>query len=289
MPTGRNLPADVISQIIDHLSNDKASLKACCLTHRSWIYEARKHLYREAIVDSDSDFCPSPEMAQHVRDLEVCGLESVSKEGAAWENIARFSRVEYLSLSCLRWTSTSPREQAALKSIFPRVTRLTIEIAGFRYIWDLLILISAFPEITDLVLQDIFLEDQMTAVEGQAFLEEHRSLINLPGKNLRLLSFLEDSYQDAIDLPLVRGLMDHWLAVIPAGSLQEFALTWQNSEAIAALPDLFRLLGPSLKHLEMDIRYGDQATRLGQCSMRICALNCSQCGACRLTWNSPLY
>ena len=39
------LPAEILDDIVDHLHDTKDALKSCCLTSKSWVSRARKHLF----------------------------------------------------------------------------------------------------------------------------------------------------------------------------------------------------------------------------------------------------
>lgn len=48
MPT---FSQEIFDGIIDHLHNDKNSLRACALTCRFWLPSARQHLFHTIIID----------------------------------------------------------------------------------------------------------------------------------------------------------------------------------------------------------------------------------------------
>jgi hypothetical protein len=54
--TPANIPDDIIKEVIGHLSSDRVSIRACALTHSSWLSYSRAHLFSKIIIPVGSQF-----------------------------------------------------------------------------------------------------------------------------------------------------------------------------------------------------------------------------------------
>ena len=85
-----SLPPEILDLTIDHLHDDSATLKACCLVSESWVPRARKHLFAHVeFYESASPIeswmtafpDPSNSPAHHTRTLAIIGVKSFSAAG----------------------------------------------------------------------------------------------------------------------------------------------------------------------------------------------------------------
>ena len=112
------LPPEILDLIVDHLRNEPAALKACCLVSKSWIPRTRNHLFARVTFDTSKlhvelwkKTFPDPpnSPAHHTRKLTVYGIPVVNVPGTdvgGW--IQTFHNVVHLELSHLNRASLIP-------------------------------------------------------------------------------------------------------------------------------------------------------------------------------------
>ena len=98
------VPQELVSEVLDHLVNDTATLRSCSLVTRSWIYPSRRHLFNTILFTADeitkwNRSFPYPEdsPARLVRDLSFCFMEPDVPIDFA-DRIPHFSNVRKLTL-----------------------------------------------------------------------------------------------------------------------------------------------------------------------------------------------
>lgn len=149
------LPPEILDLVVDHLGDDSATLKTCCLVSKSWISRARLHLF--AHVEFDALKCPiglwtkafpdpSNSPAHHTRSLSIRGIPVVTATdtgASGW--IRTFHGVVSLHLTCLghedRRASLVP-----FHGLSPTLRSLRLTLTRF----DLFYLICSFPLLEDL-------------------------------------------------------------------------------------------------------------------------------------------
>ena len=104
------LPPEMVDFIVDHLHDESAALKTCCVVAKSWIPRTRKHLFahvdfyaRKSHVErwKKTFLDPSNSPAHHTRSLSIYGSPAVTAEDTdvgGW--IRTFRNVIHLSLIC---------------------------------------------------------------------------------------------------------------------------------------------------------------------------------------------
>ncbi|CDO70009.1 hypothetical protein BN946_scf184354.g11 [Trametes cinnabarina] len=156
----QKLPQELVDQAIDHLWNDRASLRSCSRVCRRWLPSARTHLFRDQRLTSAKDCVrfealvkSSPEVASYVRKLAISETMS-SMHAQHWLNripalVAQLPRLSTLELIGVRYPSlqsSSSETLAALK----RLTALVFADVYFDSYMDLHTLLSAACDIKDL-------------------------------------------------------------------------------------------------------------------------------------------
>ncbi|KAI0326634.1 hypothetical protein GY45DRAFT_1258604 [Cubamyces sp. BRFM 1775] len=73
------LPPELCDQILDHLEDDKRTLRVCALTARSWLPRAQYHIFRSIYLDWSNCYsftrllASNPALADYVNTLEIEG------------------------------------------------------------------------------------------------------------------------------------------------------------------------------------------------------------------------
>ncbi|EKM58641.1 uncharacterized protein PHACADRAFT_253122 [Phanerochaete carnosa HHB-10118-sp] len=161
------LPQEVTDSVIDHLSDDRDSLKVCALVQRSWLPRARHHLHRNVALDCSQKKAPSANYystgaAKCVRSLKVITLPSPPAQGvrtdakarAVWKVIPRFTELHDLTLVFSNWTGPA-RSWEWLRPAAQHVRRLNLVFATFMHSADFFEFVAMFPELERLSLTNI--------------------------------------------------------------------------------------------------------------------------------------
>lgn len=76
------VPRELVSEVLDHLADDVATLRLCSLVTKSWIHPSRRHIFNNVFFTASditkwNKIFPDPEHspATHVRDLSFCFIE----------------------------------------------------------------------------------------------------------------------------------------------------------------------------------------------------------------------
>ena len=153
-----SLPPEILDLIVDHLHNELAALKACCVVSKSWVPRARKHLFaRVKFDDSESHtetwkkVFPDPfnSPAHHTRSLSVQGIPvRIAAADADVDGWTRaFRNVVDLRLSYMDQTSFLP-----FYGLSPVVRSLHLTYAPL----EAFDIICSFPLLEDLTLVGLF-------------------------------------------------------------------------------------------------------------------------------------
>ena len=147
------LPPEILDLIIDHLHDEPATLKICCVVSKPWVPRARKHLFADIELHASQSHLelwkktfpdPPNSPAHHTHTLSVCGapaLTAAEAEAGGW--IRAFRNIKHLRLERLDLFPLTPFYglSPAVRSL-----RLTHTTAG------VLDLICSFPLLEDLAL-----------------------------------------------------------------------------------------------------------------------------------------
>ena len=106
-----SLPQEILDLIVDHLHDESAALKACCIVTKSWIPRSRKHLFARVEFDTQKSHVelwkktfpdPSNSPAHHTRSLSISGCSAItaaSTDAGGW--IRTFRNVIHLRFDFL--------------------------------------------------------------------------------------------------------------------------------------------------------------------------------------------
>ena len=152
--TMSTLPPEILDSILDHLHDEPATLKTCCVVSKSWVPRTRRHLFthvRFGIPDPPIELWkkafpdPSNSPAHHTRTLSIFGnsvIVAADTGKSGW--IRTFHNVIRLELFHV--------DQATLFTLYglsPTLRSLSLELTPFDFG-----LIYSFPLLEDLVLAD---------------------------------------------------------------------------------------------------------------------------------------
>jgi len=159
-------PPEILDLIVDHLHNEPATLKACCVVSKSWVPRTRKHLFAHVkFLVSKSNIelwkktFPDPQdsPARHTRSLSISGIPFVTAadEGVGgW--IRTFRNVVHLKFYHLQFSHL--RRAASLVPFYglsPAVRSLCLS--------------DATPDVFDLICSFPLLENlELTVLYGDA-------------------------------------------------------------------------------------------------------------------------
>jgi len=160
----RSLPPEILDFIVDHLRDEPATLKTCCLASKSWIHRTRKHLFAhvefcatdprvESWVETFPDPTNSP--AHHTRTLSIVYPVYYPHliKAAHADTLSSFCSVVHLHVNVSRWYGERV-PLVPLHGLSPvlRSLRLTSVAVPDSEIFGL---ICSFPLLEDLALRII--------------------------------------------------------------------------------------------------------------------------------------
>jgi len=152
-----SLPPEILDHVIDHLYDEPATLKACCVVSKSWVPRARKHLFAHVGFDAWESHLetwkktfpdPSTSPAHHTRTLFFHAppvIITADTGAGGW--VRTFHNVTHLRLMRLDRASLVP-----LHGLSPAVRSLNLTIVPFA-VFDL---ICSFPLLEDLALISLY-------------------------------------------------------------------------------------------------------------------------------------
>ena len=142
------LPPETLDAIIDHLQDERDTLKTCCTVSKSWVPRTRNHLFawvrfNGSRLEEWKKIFPDPSNspAHHTRSLYIYGVLAVT---ADW--IRAFHNVEHLWIEHTERTPLVP-----FYALSPAVKSLHLAHTTT----DIFDLICSFPLLEDLVLFDL--------------------------------------------------------------------------------------------------------------------------------------
>ena len=204
----RSLPPELIDLIIDHLCDQRATLKACCLVSRSWVPWARRHLFSHVEFDSDgwsSDIEPWMEAfpdplnspAHHTRSLTISGLAAVTAatmHGHSW--VRSFRYIVELVVDT-RWWDDDKVSLVQLHGLSPTLKSLRVVRSSL-----------PLPEVFNLTCSFPLLED-LSLISSRLRYQHVRDPVDSPSTSQKLTGSL-----------LLKGdirLTTRWLLNFPRG------------------------------------------------------------------------
>jgi hypothetical protein len=155
-----SLPPEILDLILDHVRNERTTLKACCVVSKPWIQRTRRHLFARVEFHAPKSHIkrwkktfpdPSNSPAHHTRYLFIYGLSVVTAADAdvgGW--IRTFHNVVHLHLQPFG----SEGHQVSLvpfHGLSPNLRSLHLTFTSS----EVLDLISSFPLLEDLALASL--------------------------------------------------------------------------------------------------------------------------------------
>ncbi|KAI0784845.1 hypothetical protein C8Q75DRAFT_777824 [Abortiporus biennis] len=250
----QKVPQEILDAIIDHLKDDKRTLRACCLVSRSWVSRSQGHIHYETGVSWLWSYDPSryssPNIASLVRKLNLTlpayqprpGKSDVvqSKRSISWIIVRRFTCLEQLRLHSYQWQGLE-EEKETFGILFKNVTCLQLRKVSAETSSDFLEFFSLFPPFRILELQDINCHSPLSKSTPQ-------SPPKIDVGSLRRLKIgymrMDTENYDAFVAALFHSPQD----------LHDIQLDWKDLRNIDRLPAMLKSIGPGLIHLSIDGR-----------------------------------
>jgi len=243
-----NLPQEVTDSVIDSLSDNRDSLKACALVQRSWLPRARHHLHHTVVLDCSQRKIPSANYystgaAKYVRSLKVVtppsppaqGVRTDAKARAVWKIIPRFTELRDLTLVFSNWTGPG-KTWEWLRPAAQHVRQLNLVFASFVHSADFFEFVGMFPELESLSLTNIsFGTATLTAIPVA------------PPQGLRELRV-----RGHIVPPDVTLAFALWLCRLPRSAIPTFSVQWEVAQPGCLIP-VVDGLGPRLAELALPL------------------------------------
>ncbi|KZT07928.1 uncharacterized protein LAESUDRAFT_88701 [Laetiporus sulphureus 93-53] len=160
LPSPR-LPTEICDHILDHLWNDRKTLKVCSLVTREWLPTTRKHLFSFVRI-IDLRLVTFAEMIMHSEDalalcirklLMVWGLnEEVPIPTSIPRMLASLGRLEKLTLYVSTWDDCYFSTETITWPVLPMVKALDLSIGTVKDVISLQRFICACPSLSSLML-----------------------------------------------------------------------------------------------------------------------------------------
>ena len=154
-----SLPPEILDLIVDHLHDQPATLRACCLVSKSWVPRSRTHLFAHVKFSEKSaerwmktfpDPLNSP--TRYTRTLTIQGLQSALGGADAHRWIRAFHNVVRLHVN--------QHPLAPFHGLSPTIKSLRLEFGRVR-LSEVFDLMCSFPLLEDLTLLIYAYEDDL--------------------------------------------------------------------------------------------------------------------------------
>ena len=232
-----SLPPEILDYIVDHLHDEPDTLKACCVTSKSWVSRTRTHLFSriEFLKSTFQSWMkafpdPSNSPAHYTRSLTICDnhvLVAASRDSHAW--IRAFHLVVHLALDGF-WWGAGQGSLIPLHGLSPALRSLSITCSSISPS-EALKLVCSCPSLEDFTLI------------SRINIESDRWAIPSTSPRLTGTLYLSAPRSDGIG-PVIRYLLD-----LPNGlRFSEISVDYLNEEAELAL-DLVSRCFDTLKSL----------------------------------------
>lgn len=254
--THSTLPIELCYLVIDFVAvaqcEREATLAACALVCRAWLSIARPHIFHTIALrsfreyDRFSDSLQSgARIASHVRVLHF-KIRSMSL-GTSDHNrtlpISLFTQLPALEsinyYSSLTAQTSQLRMELGRLPRVPSVTSFSIHICVFRKFSDMVLLLSAFPNLRKLRLFEVIF------VEHDAPYPHHAQFSSLPLRSLHLESLKE-----------ARPVFAWLVSTCSISGLRNLSVGLDVEGSLAILSQFLRICGGSVKHLSIRTRAG---------------------------------
>lgn len=279
------LPQELVDQVVDCLSDERETLKACSLVCRDWLYRCRHHLHRSVtIYHQNCSIHPSqipdvtrllslPVVPAYTQELHLEGKTNYASlfkesdqtddgEELFWHVLAQFAHVQVLSVNRLFWVAHTRDNKDRLCAAFPRVTRLEVYMSDFVDGMEFLSFLTAFPRLASLKMERVFWCEsakewyQSSGSDPSSYRALPPDVV--PGEHLKHLQVQHCDVHNMVDI-------SRWLASIPAATIKSLSLSPPDGDDFAALPSYFRAVSASLERLFLTLEFAttDETLRQG--------------------------
>jgi len=242
------LPYDVVGEVINHLSNDKRSLRACSLICKATVPLCRRHIFSEINlrqrVGRFADLLKrSPEIANRVRTLRLAfrDLQAENDVVESYQSLLKIKGLHTLELEFEHFSSRQEKLMEDLKPILFHLLSLpsisTLEL-NCEHHYDEGVCQSAFvyltriPNLKTLVLTSVSLEIP------------HGTEPSFTGPSLRFL--------DLSDFPLGKlHIVKQYMAkhILDLSRLETLKIGGRSKDERVAVQDIIQSCVPTLQNL----------------------------------------
>lgn len=273
----RKLPAEITESIIDCLYDDKATLKNCALTHRSWLHRSRHHLHKSVSIDSNTadqklSGYYATGAAAHIEDLTLIAAPQpygVHRRGSmsqrakpVWQIASRFSNITSLTLVFFNWRGAY-KSYDRIAEISRHVTHLSLVIATFDDVVDFLSFLAVFPKLSSLSVSSLSFGCATSWGAGYSLHSDDglAHLLEAPATPYLHTLRLANTHP----CEQVAQQLGQWLSALPKQFVPKSSLTWTGAGSVHGLVQSLRGFGANLAHLEIDAPSASQLAYEGQC------------------------
>lgn len=268
------LPQEIKNHIVEQI-DDSEDLRACSLAHRCLTWAAQRKLHRairyewnnHGNVIADEDIYSNPNIASFVTELSLVHLPPPDVVPLAWEVISRLTNVKVLNLTiCFsdeEWPWVSRANREAILRTFSNVEILRIETCFFCHADALLFLLSAFPKVTTLRLEDvmIFYLDPEELDEEDKMRTDHEefrqaAIKAIPCPHLRRLEMVWYDEGVALIEEAWEPFVEKWIVPLSRIAEPNFSLKWREhwlENEFGGFSKIAKALGPVMRSLDVEL------------------------------------
>ncbi|KAF8478790.1 hypothetical protein JB92DRAFT_3149561 [Gautieria morchelliformis] len=252
MPTKYRLSRELIDIVIDHFHDDLPSLRACCLTCRSWVPRARFHIFRNIVLSAKHADAlamilkKSPHILSLVRSLTIYGHpEGILAKRLDYLDVAipliapKLIRLKTLRVERMTLAHQHPKVLSTLIHNVSTLQELRIATVEFNRFRDLAALIVAHPFLQCLDLGYIWWTSVREESHWENVFQEY------PDLRSRLRCFKLDH----ISLSVL-DWMSSYYHILPVHTVTQSIISISD---ISHMARLFQTIGSSLEHLHFCI------------------------------------
>lgn len=273
------LPQEIKNYIVEQIDNAE-DLRACSLAHRCLTWAAQRKLHRAVRFGwtinnhqndiADEDTYSNPNIASFVTELSLIRIPPPDVAPLAWEVISRLTNVKVLNLTlCFRdevwpWVSRANRE--AILRTFSNVETLRIIACFFCHADALLFLLSAFPKVTTLRVEDVmifYLEEIDEEDEMRTDHEDFRqaAIKAIPCPHLRRLEMVWYDEEAILIEEAWEPFVEKWIVPLSRIAEPNFSLKWRErwlESEVGGFSKIAKALGPVIRSLDVELSRMDQ-------------------------------
>lgn len=224
------IPQELVDLVVDELSGDKPTLKACSLTCRSWVYRSQyrlhKHLFFSNVkhLTSSSDRYLNSTVAAYVNSLDLSTLPTSTSPYLSgeriqvWVILTRLTQVRRLTVRNLEDAATVT---PFITMAFPNVSELVLGTAEFDSFAQFKSFFAAFAHVKRFQLDTFDVFPWLSDSEDDEFSEDDDDYLEFPRLQHLTLSGRSLYSADLMDLA-------SWLRSELPGSSSLRSLTFET-------------------------------------------------------------